>query len=161
VIVAVDPGKSHYAWALLRLDGVLHACHKQRFEDLERARMGFRNHILCAVPIGKIKIQIAVESQQIDDRTCPGRDLIPLAQAAGAIASAWPGAEMITPAQWTGGKKKASRHEALKKTLTEDELALLPKTKGELKDVLDAVGLAKWYYRRMKALEVARGYLGS
>lgn len=70
------------------------------------------------------------------------REVDALNRAAGRIGAAHPSPEFRLPEQWKGQLKKPVDHARTLERLSPAELAVLPKSKAELKHVLDAVGIA-------------------
>lgn len=68
-------------------------------------------------------------------------DVLNLTFAAGRLADRCEDHVLYWPVSWKGNVPKKVHHEQILACLTEYERTLLPKKKGELKHVLDAIGV--------------------
>jgi hypothetical protein len=77
-------------------------------------------------------------------------DIVDLAIAAGRISKTFPRTEWVRPAQWKGQVPKRIHHERVRSAMTEHELSLLLRlTGGELKHIMDAIGIGLVHLGRL------------
>lgn len=136
-MIAIDPGVGYYAFAIF---GV-------RCSLIEP---GITDHTE-PVPATPYLGPMVIESQYIA-RTSRVRtdDVIALAHAAGRISANYPDARWVLPATWKGSVPKREHQKRIRAALSPDEAQLLVEfNKGELKQILDAVGLGLWHLGRI------------
>lgn len=80
-------------------------------------------------------------------------DLVDLAISAGRIEGMFSRAVWYLPREWKGQVPKKIHHPRILAQLTDREKSCLPSKKGELKHILDAVGLGLYH---MRAIGVKR-----
>lgn len=84
-------------------------------------------------------------------------DQFRLACAAGEIAASYEHRVYLAPAEWKGQVPKDIHHKHhVLPALEPAELAILPKKKGELKHILDAVGIGLRYLGRRAGSHIAQ-----
>lgn len=128
-MITVDPGVTYFAWAVWR-EGVLDACGLWTEGS--------------AWPTGTGRVIV-----ECPDRRWRGteKDVLDLARQAGFYAGRlWTGfpEEFVTPQQWKGQVPKKVHHPRITAALMPHERGVLPKKKGALVHVLDAVGIGLW-----------------
>lgn len=130
-MITVDPGVDYFAWARW-YDRTLTACGVWRAG--------------AAWPVN-VDGRVIVE---VPDRRWRGteRDVMDLAAAAGfyagRLSTGGAGHTFVTPQAWKGQVPKTIHHTRIRAALGDAEVAHLPRAKGELVHVLDAVGIGLW-----------------
>lgn len=128
-VCAVDVGISYHAQAWF-LDGVLRQARLLNYvEPITNGVEPFRLYIEVATP------------RESDGRK-KLREVNALNRSAGRLGALHPSPQYWLPEEWKGQLSKERDHRrTLNKRLSDVELLLLPKSKAELKHVLDAVGI--------------------
>lgn len=137
-IIAVDPGVDYFAAARFGGGG-----------------MALRNVWLlpigCSCPFWAD--QLVIEKPRFRPQGRERKeDVMDLGISAGRIAEKFQckSEVWVDPVTWKGTLSKAIHHPRILRALSETELAVLcGHSKGDLKHIMDAVGLGLWHLRRM------------
>lgn len=139
LVTGVDVGVKYYARATMHLDHVNGAWRLRSadlVQDTEPLRMD------CAGLPYKWRLVIERATVRQRDGHTKKREVENLLLAAGRLGAMHPSPEFQLPEEWKGQLKKKLDHKRTLERLSPDEIAILPKSKAELKHVLDAVGIA-------------------
>jgi len=143
-ILAVDPGKHANAYARFN-KGVLTRVEKTLHDDaiyfMQHGEDFFWN------------TTVVIEGQQVYKTTPNPASIIDVAHGAGRamlIAEFFVSPhELVLPRIWKGQVPKKIHQERILSKLTNTELALLkPFNKGQLKDIIDAIGIGLWWLKK-------------
>lgn len=151
IIVGVDMGVKYHALAALHEDGTLWLA-------------ALIPHVEALLsPTGRgdnWRLVIERAHARPEDGRTKLREVDALNLAAGRVGARHPAPEFVTTSQWKGSVSKAIDQERTLSLLSPKEREILPKSKAELKHVLDAVGIALWAAGR-KVLDKGRpGFVG-
>ena len=139
-LIAVDPGKHANAYARF-VKGFLVGVDKIK-------------HINSPSHSHFYGYKVVVESQQIYRYMVEDpNDLIAVAHGAGQVmgivGQIGLEVELVLPSTWKGQVPKDIHHPRIRAKLDSAELALLDGlNKGQLKDILDAVGIGLWWLKK-------------
>lgn len=134
-LVSVDPGVDYYAWA--QWDGFNHLV------QVGRPTIETRICWPCS---------IAIEWPQVYKYSkARPKDVEALIFSAGRVADRAQGTiYKYRPAEWKGQQSKAAHHKKIRAALHPTELVLLNGlTKGELHDIMDAIGIGLYHLGRL------------
>lgn len=133
-LIACDVGVKYYAQAVFR-DGVLEQA--RLVDQVQPVRIDW-----CGAVEREWRLVIEVATPRERDGKTKIREVNALNRSAGRLGALHPSPEFKLPEEWKAQLPKAKdQRRTLEECLTEDELKVLPKSKAELKHVLDAVGL--------------------
>jgi hypothetical protein len=134
MLIGIDPGVQRSAWAKLDDTGALIACGMGAWRNLL-----FDSDYFAVIEVPQIYRQMKGDPN----------DLIDLAVVVGQLSAYFEKYMLVRPAQWKGQVPKPVHQARILSKLTVRERALVDGSKGLKKDIIDAVGIAKWgYYDR-------------
>lgn len=142
-------GVEYHARAYLK-DGVL--CAADLVRDVDP--------VFSPVRIGTWRLVIERAHARPEDGRTKLREVDALNLAAGRVGAFHPKPEFVTASQWKGSVSKTIDQARTLALLSPEERSVLPKSKAELKHVLDAVGIALWAAGRKVLDTGAPGFVG-
>lgn len=139
-ILSIDPGKHANAYAYF-FEGELQSVLKEEHKNLH-AKLSPADSTLDVVVIEK--------PQAYAGHTAKNNAIIDVAIGAGFALGVFftkcYNYQLVLPREWKGQVPKAIHQKRIMAKLSQEELALLEGfNKGELKDIIDAIGIGLWW----------------
>ena len=152
--MGIDPGLKGVACAVLDARGVVQDAFFSRARGPKRDPQTWNSfcHLAfdrCLQTAGQ-PLLVVIENPIVYTRGgAPAEDLMPIANVVGILLCQFmqlkhAAVKTVYPAEWKGQVPKTVHQGRIAKTLTEEEIQRLDTTfKGEMVDILDAIGIAK------------------
>ena len=132
-----DPGVAYAAWAV--------------WAEIELVGTGLDPIGEFVPQAGLVQLLVIEKPQVYKNARARSSDLVDLAVSTGRIAAPYENVVYYLPREWKGQTPKGIHHARIVSALSEYERRALPKRKGELKHVLDAVGIGLYHMKQMGA----------